>query len=154
MGEDGARQPVAVGVELPGVELPGRAVLHAGASFQGADGQVDGGVITVELVHGHDGQVDAGVEIVVTPVGPQGSLGPPGEPGGAEDQTQPTLAGGGTGHVDGLGDLGFAARRVGDRCPCRVVDGVDGVDGVRMAGLMRTVIDQATPSRLRVSISS
>ena len=50
-------------------------MLEPGAFFQVADGELDGGVIAVELVDVDGGQFDVGDERVVAPVGPQSPLG-------------------------------------------------------------------------------
>src|SRR4051794_1335663 len=60
-----------------------RAVLEPGAFFEVADGELDGGVIAVELVNGDGGPFDVGDEGVVAPVGPQPSLRGFGETGAA-----------------------------------------------------------------------
>ena len=70
VGEHGAGEPGGVGEE------PARgAVLEPGAFFEVADGELDGGVVAVELVDGDGGQFDVGDEGVVTPVGPQLGVG-------------------------------------------------------------------------------
>ena len=66
--------------------LPGRAVLEPGAFFEVADGELDGGVVAVELVDLDGRQLDVGDERVVAPVGPQPRLGGVGEPGAAHDE--------------------------------------------------------------------
>jgi len=72
-----------------------------------------------------------------------------GEAGAAHHQPQlapvPALAG----DIDGLGDLGLAAVGVGDRGQWAMAS-----IALRMLGLMRTVIDHATPRRVSVSISA
>ena len=70
VGEHGAGEPGGVGEELTG-----RAVLEPGAFFEVADGELDGGVVAVELVDLDGGQVEVGDERVVAPVGPQSPLG-------------------------------------------------------------------------------
>ena len=82
VGEHGAAEPGGVGEE------PARgAVLEPGAVFEVADGELDGGVVAVELVDVDGRQVEVGDEGVVTPVGPQLRLGGIGEPGAAHDET-------------------------------------------------------------------
>lgn len=65
VGEHGTAQPGGVGEEVPG-----GAVLEAGALFDVAHGEFDGGVIAVELVERDGFALDVGDERVVTPVGP------------------------------------------------------------------------------------
>ena len=104
--------------------------------LQVADGELDRGVIAVELVDFDGGQFDVGDERVVAPVGPQSPLGGVGEASAAHDQSQLASVPPLPGHVHALGDLGLAAVGVGDRCPRRLVDRVDrgadaGVDAHR-----------------------
>ena len=65
VGEHGAAQPGCIGEEVPE-----GAVLEAGALFDVADGEFDGGVVAVELVERDDSALDVGDERVVTPLGP------------------------------------------------------------------------------------
>ena len=95
VGEHGAGEPGGVGEE------PARgAVLEPGAFFEVADGELDGGVVAVELVDGDGGRVEVGDEGVVSPVGPQLGLGGVGEPGAAHDEPERVV-----------GSLGRAAGR-------------------------------------------
>ena len=55
-------------------------------SLKVADGQLDGGVVTVELVDLGDIAIDVGEEPEVAPVGPQAALGRAREPGATHDQ--------------------------------------------------------------------
>src|SRR5205823_3739090 len=65
VGEHGATKPGGVGEEPAR-----RAVIEPGAFFEIADGELDGGVIAVELINGDGGQFDSGDERMVPPVGP------------------------------------------------------------------------------------
>ena len=120
VGQHGAAEPGGVGEE------PARwAVLEAGAFFEVADGQLDGGVVTVELVGGDGAELDVGDERVVPPVGPKSQLVRVGEPGAAHDQAYLSLGSlGGTaaGHVGRLGDLGLSLVGIGDVDPVGLVD--------------------------------
>ena len=79
---------------------PGGAVVETGAVFEVADGELDGGVVAVELVDLDGRRLDVGDEGVVPPVGPQLCLGGVGEPGAAHDEPDVTL-----------GSLGVRRRR-------------------------------------------
>lgn len=74
-GEHGASQPGGVGEEAPG-----RTVQHPCAFFEIADGELDSGMVALELVCGDDVGVEVGHERVVAPVWPQGLLSRVGEP--------------------------------------------------------------------------
>lgn len=69
VGQHRALQPGAGGAEVPGWN-----VVHARAHLQVADGQLDGGVVAVELVDLGDMAIEVGQEPEVAPVGPQTAL--------------------------------------------------------------------------------
>jgi hypothetical protein len=78
VGEHGACEPGGVGEE------PARgAVGETGAVFEVADGELDGGVVAVELVSLDCGCVDVGDEGVMAPLRPELGLDGIGESGAA-----------------------------------------------------------------------
>src|SRR4051794_41008163 len=88
VSEHCALQPGRVGVE------PARGdVVEASAGFEVADGELDGGVLTMEPVPFDDVPVEVGDEGVVPPVRPELLLGASGQPGAAHDQAEGELAG-------------------------------------------------------------
>ncbi len=136
VGQHGTAKPGAVGVVMPR-----RDVFEPGAFFEITDGELDCGVVAVELV-GFDGVevVSVGDEGVMAPVGPQLSLRGFGQAGAAHNEAHGSLLGSAAGGVDGFGDLGLAADRVVDVVPPIIGDRLD--DSAE-AGCRATVIDQA-----------
>src|SRR6266508_604451 len=121
VGEDGAGEPGGVGGEEPG-----GAVVHAGAGFEVADGELDGGVSAVVLVGGDGVGGRTGDEGVVAPVGPEGLLGGVGEAAATHDEPVAALVAACAGDIGALGDGGLAGVGVDDGGPGVVVDGGDG----------------------------
>ena len=130
------------------MEPAGRDVFEPGAVFEVADGELDGGVLTMEPIDFDDVAVEIGEERVVPPVGPQLLLGSPGEPGAAHDQSAGELAG----RVGRLGDLGLAAVGVLDVDPGVLVDA--SIAAATVGNPQRTAIVNRTSSRLSVAMVS
>ena len=86
VGQHRAGEPCRVGEEAPR-----GTVLEARSFLQVADGQLDRGVLAVERVHLDERQIEVGDEGVMTPIGPQRSLGALGEAGAAHDQAHGAL---------------------------------------------------------------
>ena len=101
VSEDRTGEPRGVCVVVPRGD-----VFESGAFFEVADGEFDGGVVTMELVGLDDGGVEAGDERVVAPVRPQLRLGAIGEPGAAHDEPDAPL---GSFAVVAAGDVGGSA---------------------------------------------
>ena len=110
VGEHGTAEPCGVGWVVPGGD-----VFESGAFFEVADGELDDGVFSVELVgfdHRHIGV--GGDEGVVSPVRPQAALVLVGEPGSAHNEADAAGFVAAADGVDRFRNLGLAAKRVVD----------------------------------------
>ena len=112
VGESGAQEPRRVGEEVPRGD-----VFETCTLLQITDAEFHGGMGPVELVDLHRCPAQVGEEGEVTPLGPQRGLAT-GEPGASHDETSAL--------VDAFGHLGLAVEGVVDRCPGRLLDGLDG----------------------------